>query len=68
MAFIACNRLKNVYYKGTASEWGEISIDRNNYNLTVATIYYYIENETDVPTDGGNYWHYVDGVATPWEN
>lgn len=54
-AFYGYSGLKNVYYKGTASEWGEISIDRDNHNLTVATIYYYIENETDVPTDRGKY-------------
>ena len=28
--------------------------------------YYYIENESDLPNDNGNYWHYVNGVPTVW--
>ena len=55
-----------MYYKGTAEEWSEINMDFYNTKLTSATRYYYIENEADVPTDGGNYWHYVDGVPTAW--
>jgi hypothetical protein len=26
-------------------------------------VYYYSETE---PSEPGNYWHYVDGEATPW--
>jgi len=61
-AFYNCPLLKNVYYKGTATNWAKISVD--NYNsgnsyLIDATIYYYSESE---PTDDGNYWHYdTDG-------
>ena len=58
--------LTSVYYKGTASEWAEITIGNYNTKLTKETSYYYIENEADVPTDGGNYWRYVDGVPTAW--
>ena len=65
-AFYDCASLTSVYYKGTSSEWRSISIDPYNEDLTNATRYYYIENEADVPTDGGNYWHYVDGVPTEW--
>ncbi|MBR2336724.1 MAG: leucine-rich repeat domain-containing protein, partial [Clostridia bacterium] len=65
-AFYDCYSLTSVYYKGTSSEWSSISIDSGNSKLTNATRYYYIENEADVPTDGGNYWHYVDGVPTKW--
>ena len=65
-AFYDCDSLTSVYYKGTAEEWSEINMDSNNTELTSATRYYYIENEADVPTDGGNYWHYVDGVPTSW--
>ena len=64
-AFSGCDSLTNVYYKGTAEEWGNIDIENNN-ELLSATVYYYIENQADVPTDGGNYWHYVDGVPTVW--
>ncbi len=35
----------------------------SNSNLTSATRYYYSET---TPTEAGNYWHYVDGVPTPW--
>ena len=65
-AFYNCNRLTSVYYKGTSSEWRSISKGSNNEDLTNATKYYYIENEADVPTGGGNYWHYVNGVPTVW--
>ena len=65
-AFYDCSSLRNVCYKGTASEWAEISIGSYNTSLTNATIYYYIENEADLPNDGGNYWHYVDGEPKPW--
>ena len=65
-AFSGCSSLTSVYYKGTAEEWSGINMDYYNTELTSATRYYYIENEADVPTDGGNYWHYVDGVPTAW--
>ena len=59
--------IENVYYTGTASDWEDIGIhDMDNGDLTEATRYYYIENEADVPDDGGNYWHWVDGEATAW--
>jgi len=67
-AFYNCSSLTSVYYKGTASDWNSISIRGSiygNYNFN-ATRYYYVENEADVPTDGSNYWHYVDGVPTKW--
>ena len=68
-AFNGCSSLTSVYYKGTVADWGNIEwlyggwVDKE---LISATRYCYIENEGDVPTDGGNYWHYVDGVPTPW--
>ena len=67
-AFSSCSNLATVYYGGTARDWGNISIGNYNNNLTRATRYYYIENESNLPTDGGNYWHYVDGVPTVWVN
>ena len=68
-AFAGCSKLTDVYYKGTVSEWNDISINRkhsNDTSLINTTRYYYIEKQTDVPNDGGNYWHYVDGVPTKW--
>jgi hypothetical protein len=52
-----------VYYTGTAETWAGIEIGSWNYELTGATLYYYSET---APTEAGNYWHYVDGVSTPW--
>lgn len=64
--FNDCSNLTRVYYTGTLTEWSNISIDStNNYDLNSATRYYFSESE---PTDTAyNYWHYVDGVPTPWE-
>ena len=63
-AFSGCSSLEKVYYKGTAADWGRISIStKNNSYLTNATRYYYSESE---PTESGNYWHYVDGKVTVW--
>ncbi len=65
-AFYECTSLNTVYYAGTAEEWDAISIDSTlnaNSPLTSATRYYYSETE---PTTSGNYWHYVEGVPTPW--
>ena len=65
-AFEGCTSLTSVYYSDTKEDWNNISIGRYNSNLTSATRYYYIENESDLPNDNGNYWHYVDGVPTIW--
>ena len=66
-AFGGCSNLTAVYYAGTQAEWENISIDtyRNeNKYLISATKYYYSETQ---PTDTTyKYWHYVDGVLTPW--
>ena len=66
-AFGEYTNLTSVYYKGTAEEWAGITINFSNGALTNATRYYYIENEADVPTDGGNYWHYDEnGEIAVW--
>ena len=69
-AFYGCNKLKTVYYKGTAEQWNKISISsKDNYNLSDATRYYYSENEPALNSDGtaydGNYWHYDSDGITP---
>ena len=70
--FPSCESLKAVYFEGTAAQWDEMyqmTIDRLGSNINTrppfsnAVIYYYSETE---PSEEGNYWHYVDGVATPW--
>lgn len=63
-AFSAGNQYiyKPVYYLGNSQEFEKITGD-----IDRSTIIYYIENEADVPNDGGNYWHYdADGI-TPIE-
>ena len=65
-SFGDCTCLANVYYSGTPTKWSNISINSyGNSKLTSAARYYYSETE---PTTSGKYWHYVDGVPTPWEN
>ena len=67
LAFTDCDSLTDVYYGGNADDWTDINIEHGNSDLTDATLYYYVENESDLPSDDGNYWHYVDGVPTVWE-
>lgn len=51
-AFFNCTGITTVYYKGTASNWNNISIGYNP-TLTDATRYYYSATQ---PSDNGNYW------------
>ena len=59
-AFYGCSSLTTIYYSGTAEDWSKISISSSNSSLTSATRYYYVENESDLPADNGNYWHYAE--------
>lgn len=60
--FYECSKLTSIFYKGTSEEWNSIFISGHNDELYFANRYYYIENEANVPNDGGNYWHYdIDG-------
>ena len=62
-AFKNCSKLEIVYYGGSAQEWNKIKIGYSNSDCTSAKRYYFSETK---PTTSGNYWHYVDGVPTPW--
>ncbi|MCD7729574.1 MAG: leucine-rich repeat domain-containing protein [Clostridia bacterium] len=63
-AFSSCSLL-NVYYKGTADEWNNITIDSANTELTNSTIYYYAESGST--TERGNYWYYDEnGEIVTW--
>ena len=63
-AFYNCSGLTKIYYKGSESEWGTISIDFYNEKLKNATRYYYSETK---PTESGNYWHYNEnGEIEEW--
>lgn len=62
-AFNECDALTSVYYYGTEEQWNTITIGSYNSALRGATRYYYSETQ---PTTSGNYWHYVNGIPTPW--
>ena len=63
-AFYNCSSLKEVYYKGDAEGWKNITISYSNYDLTNATRYYYSESQ---PTEEGNFWHYDEnGNLIKW--
>ena len=62
-AFYADSKLSKVFFEGTIEDWSNITIDANSCLNKNAIIYCYSE---DTPTDDGNYWHYVGGIATVW--
>ena len=64
VAFCAWSNAEKVYYLGTPEEWSEILIASMNEGITNTPIYYYSET---VPTEEGNFWHYVGGVPTVWD-
>ena len=67
MTFVLSDSLSAVYYKGTEDQWNQIDYASSDY-INYKPRYYYIENQTDVPTDGGNYWHYNEnGEIVVWE-
>ncbi len=51
-----------LYYGGSESGWKAIE-NNNDDVLKDRPIYFYSEK---APTGSGNYWHYVNGEATPW--
>lgn len=54
--------VKKIFFGGRADEW-ERAVDDLTTGMARATVYYYAETK---PADAGNYWHYVNGVPTPW--
>ena len=63
-AFYDCVNLDKAFYAGSVDEWFSISVGSGNDYLE-NSVYFYFEDE---PTGLGNYWHYVDGVPTIWDN
>ena len=59
-----CESFDTVYYAGTPEEWKKIEIESENEEFNNATVYYYSESQ---PTTSGNYWRYVNDVATAWK-
>ncbi len=64
--FNACESISRVYYTGTPSDWEKITFLKKNEEIKDTQIFYYVESEADLPDDGKNYWHYVDGTPTAW--
>ena len=63
-AFGDCTSLTSVYYKGTASDWNNVTISLNNPYFTSATRYYYSE---EAPIEAGDWWHYNEqGEVVVW--
>ncbi|MBQ1942061.1 MAG: hypothetical protein II368_00235, partial [Clostridia bacterium] len=64
-----CSSLTHVYYGGTESDWGNISIDSYNTSLTTAIRYYYSEERpTIVMVVEGMWWHYdEEGNPVIWK-
>ena len=64
--FKYCDKL-DCFYAGTRQQWNQIHIEEltSLYGDDHAkkTVYFYSET---APTVEGNFWHYVDGVPTPW--
>jgi hypothetical protein len=56
-------KLQSVYYDGTQEEWDRMIVSVWDNGITTAAIYFYSEIQ---PAQPGNYWHYVDGIPTPW--
>ena len=61
--------IKHVFYCGTQTDWNKLGTNSSNNMGLYANSeqsdpkYFYSESQ---PTAAGQYWHYVDGVHTPW--
>lgn len=58
----------NLYFKGTKDQYDSKFPNGVNYgelNGNSLKVYYYVEEESNVPSDGGNYWHYDTNGKTP---
>ena len=64
--YFISNKQSTLFYCGNSDQWQVIDIHES---LDEILVQYYIENEEDVPNDGGNYWHYDIDCKTPviWE-
>ena len=59
--------LESVYYRGDAAQWAKVT-GKPSSGVEAANVYFYVENEADVPTDGGLYWHFdATGKPVVWE-
>jgi uncharacterized repeat protein (TIGR02543 family) len=64
-AFIDCSSLTHIYYNGTIESWNQVFINElGNDAITIDKLYLYSDTYPEV---WGQYWHYVDSLATAWE-
>ena len=55
--------VNKIFYKGTSTQWSNISKGEQNTGITSSSMYYYSEG---YPSGSYHYWHYVGGVPTVW--
>lgn len=58
--------IAKVFYEGTASKWNGTMITVDPSNLMYLTMYADIYFYSETAPGSGNYWRFVDGVATPY--
>lgn len=56
--------IKTIYYMGLYTDWTKVKQNlTSNVQIKSASVYFYREI---APFSEGNFWHFVDGVPTPW--
>ncbi|MCD8205203.1 MAG: leucine-rich repeat domain-containing protein [Clostridia bacterium] len=64
MAFVFCDTLKRIYFRGSKDDWDKISFGKGNDVLKEATLYLFSEKN---PGLQGNFWHWdKNGKAEVW--
>ncbi len=63
-AFDKDSNIKTIYYMGLYTAWSKVKQNlTSNVQIKSAGVYFYREIS---PFSEGNFWHFVDGVPTPW--
>ena len=62
--FKFCSNFVNVYFEGTHEQWNSLS-KNSGYSDGAGSVFVYFYSES-IPSTIGNYWHYVNGVPTLW--
>ena len=64
-ANITLKETETIYYKGTALQWENVEIEREDKVAEYLTVYFYSKDE---PEEEGNFWHYnSEGEIEVWE-
>ncbi len=63
-SYITHKEIHKLFYAGNKADFAKVSVrPTTSGEFFYPYLYYYSET---APTEEGNYWHYVDGVPTPW--